>query len=103
MMIKQQKLEQLEQQQGLDNSNVLRNVATQESSSNGRTSEAYGFLNHQNSRLVMEARTNFRVVWGNRPLVDNWRRIETVRSSRQGSSTTGKHRASRKQQIPAGQ
>lgn len=47
---------------------------------NGDTS-LYGFLNYKNPRLRRESISNFEALWGNRPLVDNWRRIEVVRST----------------------
>lgn len=41
----------------------------------------YGYLNYKNNRLRTESMTRFTAIWGNRPLVDNWRRIEAVRST----------------------
>ena len=43
-------------------------------------SGAAGFLYHRDPMLVEEARLNFETVWGERPLVPNWRRREAVNS-----------------------
>jgi tetratricopeptide (TPR) repeat protein len=47
-----------------------------------------GFLNHKNPALVTQGMTQFKAVWGNRPLVDNWRRIEAVRMAASQSAET---------------
>lgn len=44
-------------------------------------SSRYGFLNHRNADLVNRSKAEFQIVWGNRPLIDNWRRMEIVRQS----------------------
>ena len=65
--------------------NRLTNISTNRSIPSGNNNDAvsslYGFLNYKNPRLKREAENEFRAIWGNRPLVDNWRRIEVVRSS----------------------
>lgn len=38
----------------------------------------YGFLNYRNRDLAADARNRFQAIWGNRPLVDNWRSMEAV-------------------------
>jgi len=38
-----------------------------------------GFLNHKNPQLMMQNRQAFQALWGARPLVDDWRRMEAVR------------------------
>src|SRR5699024_11176965 len=38
------------------------------------SSNIYGFLNYRNSQKKEAARRQFEAWWGNRPLVDNWRR-----------------------------
>ncbi|SHF73769.1 Tetratricopeptide repeat-containing protein [Fodinibius roseus] len=38
----------------------------------------YGFLNHRNPNLMERAKAEFRVLWGERPLTDNWRRREAI-------------------------
>ncbi len=59
--------------------NMLTNVnIANEENSNQTYSAAFGFLNYRNDRLVAQNIQQFQSVWGNRPLVDNWRRIEAV-------------------------
>ncbi|MDR8394406.1 tetratricopeptide repeat protein [Aliifodinibius sp. S!AR15-10] len=82
--VRQRKLQELQQKQEnrRGDANVLTNAnARQPSRNDSRSLDAYGFLNHKNGRLVSEARNQFQAVWGNRPLVDNWRRIEAARSA----------------------
>ncbi len=72
-------------------SNRLLNLNRGRSGENNVKSTVYGFLNYRNARLVRESVNEFRVVWGERPLMDNWRRAEAVRRAgaqalRQGDS-----------------
>lgn len=48
----------------------------------------YGFLNYKDSRLKRESMAGFAAVWGRRPLVDNWRHMEAVRSIGEVSEET---------------
>lgn len=43
-----------------------------------------GFLNIRNQARLLDAELTFRAIWGNRPLVDNWRRRAAIRG---GSGT----------------
>lgn len=82
--VKSRKLKEMRQQsqKRKNSADVLTNVNAQQASGDATpNSGAYGFLNHKNSRLLTEARIRFQAIWGNRALVDNWRRIEAVRSS----------------------
>lgn len=68
---------------------------------NAAETSGFGFLNYRNARMVAASRQQFRTRWGNRPLVDNWRRTDAIRSisgaqerSRDGTDkkiTTGSH------------
>lgn len=40
-----------------------------------------GFLNHLDSKRVEDTKIQFRALWNERPLVDNWRRMEAVRAA----------------------
>ena len=40
-----------------------------------------GFLFHRDPALVQQGRRQFRQTWGDRPLVDNWRRVNAIQSS----------------------
>jgi len=44
-------------------------------------SNIYGFLNYRSAQLVQRAKEEFHIIWGDRPLVDNWRRIEGIQQA----------------------
>lgn len=48
------------------------------------SSSSYGFLNYRNQELASRSKSGFRIIWGKRPLIDNWRRMEVVRQSGAG-------------------
>lgn len=48
-----------------------------------------GFLNYRNPQLVAEASNQFKAIWGNRPLIDNWRLMEAVRQASATQTTAG--------------
>lgn len=82
--IRQQKREALglRVRNSQENENRLTNVNLgNEPESRISDSSVYGFLNYKNPRLKREAINEFNAVWGNRPLIDNWRRMEVVRST----------------------
>lgn len=70
------KTEELEQKNILVNQNIeeVEDLAAAASST-------FGFLSYRNADIVNRSQTNFRIIWGDRPLVDNWRRMEVVRRS----------------------
>jgi len=47
-----------------------------------------GFLFHRDAARVQEGKRSFQRRWGDRPLVDHWRRIEAVRGQGGGSEET---------------
>lgn len=51
---------------------------SQEGAVQTRDSDA-GFLFHRDPTLVQQGRRQFEQAWGDRPLVDNWRRVEALR------------------------
>jgi len=68
-----------------DQRNVLTTVDSEQMETSTIDSEAIrnnGFLNIRNRRVLTDASIQFRVIWGERPLVDNWRREEAVSGSR---------------------
>lgn len=72
--------ERLENRKNADNRLV--NISSGNRVEQGNTSASvYGFLNYRNPQLKRESINKFEVVWGNRPLSDNWRRIEVVRAT----------------------
>jgi tetratricopeptide (TPR) repeat protein len=53
----------------------------QQGTGNTDTSRDNGYLNHRNPELMAQASESFAALWDGRPLVDNWRRLEAVRSA----------------------
>jgi len=51
--------------------------SSQQNAVQTRGSDA-GFLFHRDPTLVQEGRRQFEQTWGERPLVDNWRRVEAI-------------------------
>ena len=47
----------------------------------GQPSNEQGFLFHQDRGRVQEGKQNFLVLWGSRPLVPNWRRLEAIQNA----------------------
>ncbi len=79
--IKKKKLNELEQARKNQEKqqNTLVNVSsTQEATS---TAGGNGFLNVNSATLQENARTQFIAIWGDRPLVDNWRARELITAS----------------------
>lgn len=64
-----------------DAQNTLANRDLTGTDKENTASSRYGFLNHRNADLVNRSKAEFQIVWGNRPLIDNWRRMEIVRQS----------------------
>lgn len=80
--IESEKRQQLleEQQKRVDNS--MRNEPVlQQEEGDSTQSALYGFLNHRNQNLLEQGKREFQILWGNRPLVDNWRRQQAINRS----------------------
>lgn len=78
-VIRKRKLEELKTQLKAQQSgkNTLVNInAAQNAQQNGQAQN--GFLNYRSQELVMEGSQAFKAIWGDRPLVDNWRRMEAI-------------------------
>jgi len=54
-----------------------------------------GFLFHRDPTLVQQGRRQFKQTWGDRPLVDNWRRVNAIQGS---SASTADEGAAREQE-----
>lgn len=81
-VIRRKQRQELLAQQEERSGNTLANRNLQPRENNQTTSSSvYGFLNHQNAELANQAKTEFRIIWGARPLVDNWRRLEAVQQT----------------------
>jgi len=102
--VREKRIQQLQQQQKQrDRANVLYNRnRNQRSGQQPPTSTIYGFLNYRNQRLVAENQAKFRAVWGDRPLVDDWRRIEVVRNIA-GAEGEGEVSAAQQAARPSGE
>jgi tetratricopeptide (TPR) repeat protein len=77
---RQQRLEQLR------GTTLINTSSSTQSNTPGGTRE-FGFLSHRNPDLVRQASESFAALWDQRPLVDNWRRLQAVRSSGGGLSS----------------
>jgi len=96
--IRAQKRQTLLAERQSDAQNTLANRGVADSDGQSAASSRYGFLNHRNAQLVSRAQAEFRVVWGNRPLIDDWRRMQVVRQSNVSSSGSGQQRSSSSEQ-----
>lgn len=56
--------------------------ASQQNAVQTQSSDA-GFLFHRNPTLVQEGRRQFEQTWGDRPLVDNWRRVNAIQGGQE--------------------
>lgn len=76
--LRQKRLQELlaEQREKERRDNVLVNVGTPESSSSQSSNN--GFLNVRNPDLITEGKAQFKAVWGDRMLADNWRVAELL-------------------------
>lgn len=58
-------------------------ITTEQVIGDGNSTEMlgqYGYLSYKNTELKSRYKKQFRVIWGDRPLVDNWRRAEAIRN-----------------------
>ncbi|SMO80582.1 hypothetical protein SAMN06265218_11432 [Fodinibius sediminis] len=67
----------LEQRERSDE-RIMNQPALPDEADSTNRSAIYGFLNHRSQRLVNQGKAEFRIIWGDRPLADNWRRREAV-------------------------
>lgn len=83
-VIKERKRKELEeaerQRRRQQNTMVNLNAGSQPNQSQNNTGNSAGFLSYRNPQLLQDNASRFRAIWGNRPLVPNWRRIEAVRN-----------------------
>jgi tetratricopeptide (TPR) repeat protein len=76
------------------------NTTTQGNNNQTGGPREFGFLSHRNPELVRQAAESFAALWDQRPLVDNWRRLQAVRTSGGGlSASTDLSEASSTNQI----
>lgn len=91
VVLEEQKREELErlQKEQEDRQNTLVNVNPNQRNNSNNPSESNGFLNFKNPVLLADASQQFKALWGNRPLLDNWRVAEIVVSSTVEDSEVG--------------
>ena len=72
------------------NQNVLTNISQENIQNEGDANQRsdFGFLNYKNVQLASASASDFRAVWGNRPLVDDWRRAEAIQGNRNNRQVT---------------
>ena len=82
-IVKEQKMEELEEQRKKreKQANTMVNVSQGQNQQSQTSNQQSGFLNHKNQQLVQQAAQEFQAVWGDRPLVDNWRRFEAIQTA----------------------
>lgn len=74
--IRKQKI--AEQREEQERSESIQHLEQPEEERIASSSSLHGFLNYKNNAMVREASSEFQLVWGNRPLVDDWRRVEAI-------------------------
>lgn len=92
VQLRQQKLEELERQRREQEAreNRLVNVGQNGSQQQNNTaSRGNGFLNIENRNMVLDAQSQFRALWGGRPLADNWRFASLIRDVADSENAAG--------------
>lgn len=83
--LRAQRIAELEEggEENQSQENTLVNVESQQEDSSAESTiiSGLGFLGHRDEDRVQQAKNAFRFQWGDRPLVDDWRRTEAIRSS----------------------
>lgn len=100
-IVREQKIaqmrEEMRRQQAIANTMINLGAVQQNLGGSSSASQASGFLNHKNQSMVNDSKAAFRAIWGDRPSVDHWRRLDAVRLAREeleqasdlGASSTG--------------
>ncbi|MFA5669379.1 MAG: tetratricopeptide repeat protein [Balneolaceae bacterium] len=80
--LREKKLKQLieEQRKAEQQQNVMVNLSNQRPST-PQSSSSNGFLNVRSPSLMAEGKNQFRAIWGDRALADNWRVVELLKNS----------------------
>ncbi len=86
--IREQKIKELEDQarRREQQQNTLVNI-TGSTDENQQSAGGNGFLNIKNPELLASGKNQFRAIWGDRPLVDNWRVAELLIVSQANSES----------------
>jgi tetratricopeptide (TPR) repeat protein len=81
--------EEMRRQQAAANTMINLGAGSQNLGGSSGASLSSGFLNHKNQTMVNDAKAAFRAIWGDRQLVDNWRRLDAVRLAREDPELAG--------------
>jgi len=84
-----QRREEMRRQQAAANTMINLGAGQQNTGANSSASQTSGFLNHKNQTMANDAKAAFRAIWGDRPLVDHWRRMDAVRLAREDPELAG--------------
>lgn len=93
-LLRQQRREAMQESQNAvqQTRNTLANTGTPDevSATAGPNAgpSAFGFLNYRNKALLQQGRQQFTAEWGQRPLVDNWRRREAILNENVSDTST---------------
>lgn len=106
--IRQQRRETMQQSQNVvqQTRNTLANIDNtdeiSQTAGQNTVPSAFGFLNYRNKELLQQGRQQFIAEWGQRPLVDNWRRREAILDSdiSETSTDTSSEESQQNQQQP---
>lgn len=86
---KQRELEELERQRRREQNTLVNMNANTQQQQQNTTGGSAGFLSSRNPQLMQDNAQRFKAIWGDRPLVRNWRRLEAIRNQqRQETETT---------------
>ncbi len=103
IVLRQQKLAKLQQELRKQEQRQNTLVTIDRTADNRTNTGTNGFLNHKNPSLVASSAVQFRAVWGNRPLVDNWRVREVYEASLNSQTIADLENSSVINQSPATQ
>lgn len=103
IVLRQQKLAKLQQEMRKQEQRKNMLLTIDRNTDNRTITGSNGFLNHKNPGLVATSSAQFRAVWGNRPLVDNWRIREVYEASLNSQTITQLENSSIINRSPATQ
>ncbi|MEX2457132.1 MAG: hypothetical protein WD381_07440, partial [Balneolaceae bacterium] len=87
-VMQQEDLERAQNRREQQNNRAVNVDVAEQAAAEVSESNENGFLNIENRTLLTDASLQFQAIWGDRPLVDNWRRANAVSGSRLRSFAT---------------
>ncbi len=79
--VRQKKMAEMQEQEREQRRQQLVAIDSDEMATHAEEATESGFLNHKNPQMMQQMALSFQAVWGARPLVDDWRRLEAVREN----------------------